>query len=117
MFPIGQKVLVGVLITAVSQSIASSILSICVFAAGIIVVAVKKPYIEVYHNVRSIVMGAFSILILVLYTILSLRPESRVESGFTYVPYGVLAILVLNVIVGLGSTILQIVLRVKGEKA
>lgn len=74
-FPIAQRVIVGVLMVSLNKIIASSIVSTFVFVGVIIVVGYRRPFITLLQNIRSILFNAYNIVILILYAILGSQPQ------------------------------------------
>lgn len=105
LFPTVEKFLVGLVLGTMNMTFAAGIICTLLLAVSPIVVAVKKPYIEQKHNVRSILTSAYGILILIVYTVMSYKGPSTEESLFLYLPYAVLVILGLNALTGLGYVI------------
>ena len=70
--PIVQRLLIGSIITAANMSFASAIVAIVILLTSIIILAVKKPFVQGYENYRSILTNVFSILVLSMYTAYSI---------------------------------------------
>ena len=111
--PIGQRFLVGLVLGAGNISFAAGIVSAAVILAQLIIVAKKKPYCEEYHNIRSIFTSVFGLLILAIYVALSANGPSMKASIYTYFPYAIIGIVVLNILMSLGFIILEFVRKGK----
>ena len=109
LIPIAQRFFVGILLTAASMSYISGIVAVSLLIICIVVVAVKKPFVDNSENARSIVTNIYGIMILSLYIGLSIKGPSHGESIFTYFPYGVIGIVGANVLTGLGFTVFRFV--------
>ena len=83
------------------MSFGSGLASVIVITGCAIAVAIKRPFINNYDNIRSIAHSLISIVILALYTAVSINGSSRGQSSFTYIPYGVVSCIVVNILVGL----------------
>ena len=101
LIPIGQRIIVGLLLSTINFSFASGIVSIIVIISYIIITAYKKPFVKKYHNYRSIVHCSIAIIILGLYVLLSITGPSKKQGPLTYIPYVVIILVVLNILIGL----------------
>ena len=93
------------------MSFASAIIAILTIIGGIVVVAIKKPFVHEFENRRSIIVNVYGILILVLYTSMSIYGPSTGVSVFTYFPYIILGVVIVNILTGFGFIIAHFVLN------
>ena len=98
--PIFEQFCIGIILVIGSVSFAAGILSVLVLLSSIVIVIVKKPFADKANNVRSILHKTLSILILTMYTVLSIHGPSRGQGILTYIPYVIVILLILNMILG-----------------
>lgn len=113
LYPTFQRFAIGILLTAGNSSYVSAILAILIIFGGIFIVAWKKPFVHSFENRRSILVNLYAVLILGLYTSISINGPSTGESVFTYFPYIIVGIVVINIFTGLSFIILHFVLNCK----
>lgn len=75
--PISQRIVVGLLLSALNFSFASGIISILIMVGCVILLGIKRPFVQNYHNYRSISHLSIAILILILYLVLSINSPSK----------------------------------------
>ena len=75
--PLGQRFLIGFLLGAINMTFAAGIICSLLMVSSIVVVAVKKPFIEKYHNARSIATSAMGVLLLGVYITLGVSGPSK----------------------------------------
>lgn len=116
LIPIGQRFLIGIILTAGNMSYISAIIAICCLLASITLIIAKKPFVQNYENYRSILTNIYSIAILSIYIAYRVNGPSKGESIFMYFPYIIIVILTLNILTAIIFVVISFVNKSKFKK-
>lgn len=94
---------------------AAGIITIIILAASLILIAVRRPYIENKENARAFANYIVSIIIIAIYIAISGQADrySTLVQSSLYVPYAIIILLFFMMLTSLGFIIMRLVYKIK----